>query len=61
MTFAGETPLTERIMLTSEQDSLVKGKANFANIESVRTDENGENSVYAICVSAYNPTITSKY
>jgi hypothetical protein len=60
MTFAGETPLTERISLTSEQDSLAKEKANFANIESVRTDENAENSVYAVRVSAYSPAITSK-
>jgi RHS repeat-associated protein len=47
-------------VLTDEGDSLVKEKGNFANIESVRTDEKGENSDYSVRVSAYSPAVVSK-
>jgi RHS repeat-associated protein len=60
MTFAGEEPLLETMKLTAEVDSLEKEKGNFANIESVRTTENAENSEYSVRVSAYSPAITSK-
>ncbi|MFY7786980.1 MAG: hypothetical protein ACOVQA_03815, partial [Thermoflexibacteraceae bacterium] len=60
MTFAPDVPVRERIVLTAEQDSLAKEKTNFANVESVRTNEKGENSVFSVRVSAYSPAVVSK-
>ena len=39
MTFAGEKPLNERIMLSAELDSTAKEEKDFSNVTVVRTSE----------------------